>query len=155
MRLLLRHIISITISISLFSCSTNVKLIEKSRTKYGDIKFYSEKSSKNNSSVKRIYASVKTGNNKSYYSFYPGKIVKTTDTAKTLIYTVFYGQLQTNYDRHIYQRFSFLDSIVLNKGDKLLDSLGLHNFKTSDGTEGFQIEVNYYHGFPKNKKFRP
>jgi hypothetical protein len=155
MRLLLRHIILITISISLFACSTNVKLIDKRWTKYGDIKFYSEKISKNNSSVKRIYASVKTGDNQSYYSFYPVKIVKTSDSAKTLIYTVFYGQLQTTYDRNIYQRFSFLDSIVLTKGDDLLDSLGLHNFKTSEGAEGFQIEVNYYHGWPKHKKFRP
>ncbi len=155
MRLLLKHIILIAIFSSLFACSTNVKLIDKSWTKYGGIKFYSEKTSKTNSSIKRIYSSVKTDDNRSYYSFYPDKIVKTTDTAKTLIYTVFYGQLQTSYDRHIYQRFSFLDSIMLTKGDNLLDSLGLHNFKTSEGAEGFQIEVNYYHGFPKNKKFRP
>lgn len=155
MRLLLRDIILITISTSLVACSTNVKLIDKSRTKYGDIRFYSEKTSKNNSSIKRIYASVRTDDNKTYYSFNPDKIVKTTDTAKTLIYTVFYGQLQKSYDRHMYQRFSSLDSLVLTRGDKLLDSLRLQNFKTSRGTEGFQIEVNYYHGFPKNKKFRP
>ena len=155
MRLLFRDIILIAISTFLFACSTNVKLIDKSRTKYGDIRFYSEKTSKNNSSVKRIYASVKTDDNKSYYSFYPDKIVKTTDTAKTLIYTLFYGQLQTSHDKHVYQRFSFLDSIVLTKGDHLLDSLGIHNFRTSEGAKGFQIEVNYYHGFPKNKKFRP
>ena len=114
MRLLLRHIILITISISLFACSTNVKLIDNSRTKYGDIKFYAEKVSKNNSSVKRIYASVKTSDNQNYYSFYPDKIVKTSDTAKTLIYTVYYGQLQKNYDRNIYQTFSFLDSISMS-----------------------------------------
>ena len=155
MRLLLRHIILITISISLFACSTNVKLIDNSRTKYGDIKFYAEKVSKNNSSVKRIYASVKTSDNQNYYSFYPDKIVKTSDIAKTLIYTVYYGQLQKNYDRNIYQTFSFLDSIVLTKGDSLLKSLGLHNFKISEGAEGFQIEVNYYHGLPKHKKFGP
>lgn len=155
MRLQLRHIYLILIPVSLFACSTNVKLIDKSRTKHGDIKFFSEKISKNNPSIKRIYASVKTAANYSYYSFYPDKIVKTTDTAKTLIYTVFYRQLPKNYDSNIYQRFSHLDSFVLTKGDKLLDSLGLDNFKTSKGAEGFQIEVNYYHGFPKNKKFRP
>jgi len=155
MRLLFRHIIFPTIFISLFGCSSTVKLIDKSQTKYGDIKFYSEKVTKDNSTIKRIYASVKTANSKSYYSFYPDKIVKTTDTAKALIYTVFYGQIQTNFDNNIFQRFYNLDSIVLTKGDNLLDSLGLHNFKTSNGADGFQIEVNYYHGFPKNKKFRP
>jgi hypothetical protein len=155
MRLLLRDIILFAISTSAVACSTNVTLIDKSRTKYGDIKFYSEKISKNNSSVKRIYASVKIGDNESYYSFYPDKIVKTTDTAKTLIYTVSYGQLQTSNDRNIYQKFSLLDSMILTKGDNLLDSLGFHNFRTSIGAKGFQTEVNYYHGFPKNKKFRP
>ena len=155
MRLLFRHIILPIIFISLFGCSSTVKLIDKSQTKYGDIKFYSEKVTKDNSSIKRIYASVKTADSKSYYSFYPDKIVKTTDTAKTLNYTVFFGQLPENYDSNIYQRFSHLDSLVLTKGDKLLDSLRLDNFKTSKGADGFQIEVNYYHGFPKNKKFRP
>ena len=155
MRLLIRHIILPTLFISLFGCSSTVKLIDKSQTKYGDIKFYSEKITKDNSSIKRIYASVKTAGSKSYYSFYPDKIVKTTDTAKALIYTVFYGQIETNFDSNFFQRFSNLDSVVLTKGNSLLDSLGLHNFKTSSGADGFQIEVNYYHGFPKNKKFRP
>jgi hypothetical protein len=155
MRLLFRHIILPTIFISLFGCSSTVKLIDKSQTKYGDIKFYSEKVTKDISSIKRIYASVRTADSKSYYSFYPDKIVKTTDTAKTLIYTVYYGQIQTNFDSNSFQRFSYLDLIVLTKGNSLLDSLGLQNFKTSKGADGFQIEVNYYHGFPKNKRFRP
>ena len=155
MRHLFRHIILLAIFISLFGCSTTIKLIEKNQTKYGNIKFYSEKISKEKPFIKRIYASVKSADNKSYYSFYPDKIVKTTDTAKALIYTVFYGQIQTNFDSNIYQRFSYLDSLVLTKGDNLLNSLGLHNFKTSKGAKSFEIEVNYYHGFPKNKKFRP
>ena len=155
MRLLLTHIFLPTIFISLFGCSSTVKLVNKSQTKYGEIKFYSEKDSKNSSSIKRIYASVEIANNKSYYSFYPEKIVKTTGTAKALIYTVFYGQISANFDSNIYQRFSNLDSVVLTKGDRLLDSLRLQNFKTSRGADGFQIEVNYYHGFPKNRKLRP
>ena len=93
MPLLLRDIILIIISNSLFACSTNVKLIDKSQAKYGNIKFYVEKDSKNKSTIKRIYASVKSDDNKSYYSFYPDGIIKTTDTAKVLTYTVFYGQL--------------------------------------------------------------
>jgi hypothetical protein len=155
MRQLSRGIILFTIAISLISCSTTVRLIDKSKTQDGDIKFYTERISKNNSSIKRIYASVKTGDSQSYYSFYPDKIVKTTDKAKTLIYTVSYEPLQTSYDTDIYQKFSVIDSIVLSKGDKLLDSLGLNNFKTSKGANAFMIEVNYYHGFPKGKRFRP
>jgi hypothetical protein len=155
MRPLSRCIVLFTIVISLISCSTTVRLIDKSKTQYGDIKFYSERISKNNSSIKRIYASVKTGESQSYYSFYPDKIVKTTDKAKALNYTVSYEQLQTSYDTTIYQKFSVMDSIVLSKGHKLLGSLGLNYFKTSKGATAFMIEVNYYHGFPKGKRFRP
>lgn len=114
-----------------------------------------EKTSKNDSSIKRIYAFVKTGSTKSFYSFYPDTIIKTTDTAKELIYTVIYESLDSNFDRIIYQNFSRIDSIVLNNGDNFLDSLGLPNFKTSIGAQGFQISISYYHGYPKNKKFTP
>ena len=155
MRQLSGCIILFTIVTSLISCSTTAQLIDKSKTQYGNIKFYSERISKNNSSIKRIYASVKTGKSQSYYSFYPDKIVKTTDKAKALIYTVSYEPLQTTYDSDIYQKFSVMDSIVLTKGDKLLGSLGLNNFKTTKGATAFMIEVNYYHGFPKGKRFRP
>ena len=51
-----------------------------------------------------VYASVKTGESQSYYSFYPDKIVKTTDKAKALIYVVSYEPLQTTYDTDIYRR---------------------------------------------------
>lgn len=155
MRHLSKCIILFTITISLISCSITVRTIDKCRTQYGDIKFYAEKISRNNSTIKRIYASVKTGGVQSYYSFYSDKIVKMTDTAKTLIYTVSYNPLQTNYDTDIYQTFSVIDSIVLTKGDNLLDSLGLNKFKTSNGATSFMVEVKYYHGFPKGKSFRP
>lgn len=155
MRQLSKVMILFLIVISLISCSTTVRLIDKSKTQYGNIKFYTERISKSNSSIKRIYASVKTGDSQSYYSFYPDKIVKTTDKAKTLIYTLSYEPLQTSYDTDIYQKFSVIDSIVLSKGDKLLGSLELNNFKTSKGATAFIIEVNYYHGFPKGKFFRP
>ncbi|MEO9210077.1 MAG: hypothetical protein ABI208_03215 [Ginsengibacter sp.] len=155
MRLSLRNFILFTISTCLFACSSNIKLIEKSQTKYADIRFYSEKISKNNFSIKRIYASVTANGHKRYYSFYPDKIDKTIDTAKALIYTVIYGQLPKNYDRKIFEQFSSLDSMVLKKGDKLISTLGLFNFKSSKDAVGFQIEVNYYHGYPKNQKFNP
>jgi hypothetical protein len=148
-------ILFLAISFSLFACSSNVKLIDKSRTEYGVIKFYSEKVTKQDLSTKRIYASIKAAGHISYYSFFPDEIHKTTDTAKDLSYNVYYKPIETDYDRNLYQRFSVTDSIVLNKGNHLLDSLGLHHFKTSKGASGFQIIVNYYHGYPKHKKFKP
>jgi hypothetical protein len=80
--------------------------------------------------------------------------VKTTETTKELTYTVYYGPLPEEYDTRLYHKFSFLDSLVLTQGDHLLDSLGIHNFKRSKGGQAYIIEVNYYHGYSKNKKFK-
>jgi hypothetical protein len=74
----------------------------------------------------------------------------TTSISKQLAYTISYKELQTNYDKNIYRNISFIDSQVLAKGDKILDSLGLHNFKHSVGAKSFEIEVYYYHGRPKD-----
>jgi hypothetical protein len=153
MRLKFKVNILLIISFSLCACSSNVRLIDKSRTEYGVIKFYSEKVSKENSAIKRIYASVKSGGHISYYKFFPDEIYKTTDTAKALSYNVYYKPIVADYD--LYQKFSVIDSIVLNKGNHLLDSLGLKHFKTSKGASGFQIIVSYYHGYPKHQKFKP
>jgi hypothetical protein len=139
----------------IFACSGNIHLVEKTKTTYGRIKFYSEKTSKNEKRIKRIYASINRNGHRSYYSFYAGKIVKTTDIAKTLTYTVIYENLPKNYDTTLYQKLSSLDSFVLIQGDNLLDSLGLSNFKKSKGAQGYLIEINYYHGYPKRKKFKP
>lgn len=54
-----------------------------------------------------------------------------------------------------YQKLSKLDSVVLSKSDKILDSLKWNDFKRWNGATGFEIEVVYYHGFPKNGKFEP
>jgi len=138
-----------------YSCNSNIKLIDKNHTKYGSIKFYSEREKKGSAEIIRIYASVENTGIRSYYSFYPDRISKTTDSAKELIYVAFFGQLPKNYDFHMYQKFSSLDSLIFKQGDNILDSLGLINFKRSKGAEAYSIEVNYYHGYPKNKKFRP
>jgi hypothetical protein len=118
------------------------------------VRFYAEKSSRLSTDMKRIYASTGRNKNKSYYSFYPDRIVKTMESTKNLIYTVFYGEISANYNSAIFQKLSSLDSLVLSNGDRLLDSLGL-KFKKAAGATGYEIEVNYYHGYPRKKKFKP
>jgi len=145
----------VILAVFLISCNSNIKLIDKYKAQNVSIKFYKENITKEDLNIKRIYASVDCSRNRSYYSFYPDRIVKTTSTDKALIYTVIYGQLPQIYDSNEYQKFSALDSLVLFQGVKLLDSLGLNNFKRLTGAEAFRIEVNYYHGYPKHKKFRP
>ena len=73
--------------------SSTVKLIDKSQTKYGDLKFTFLRKSHTMiiRHIKRIYASVNNVDSKSIkYSFYPDKIVKTTDTAQGTGYLLQY-----------------------------------------------------------------
>ena len=71
-----------------------------------------------------------------------------------MIYTVFDGDLPQDYGKNIYLKFSPLDKLILNHGNRILDSLGLKNFKRTNNGKAFIIEVNYYHGYPKNKSFK-
>lgn len=151
----LKYVIFFSFSLLLFSCSTNVKLIEKTHTSFGKIKFFAEQNSKQDSSLKRIYAEVKTSESKSYYSFYPSDIVKITDSAKVLMFRVVNRKLPINYDTNIYQKFTFIDSFVLNRSEILLDALGLHSFKRLNGAECFEITVYYNHGYPEHQRFKP
>jgi hypothetical protein len=145
--------LSMIILFSLSGCRGTVKLIDKYRTEEGAVRFYIENKEKSKSDVKRLYASVNNRRTRIYYNFCSEEIVMTTEKAKQLTYTVFHGQLPINYDTNVYRKYSNLDLVILTRGDKLLDSLGLDNFKKTHGTEAYQIEVNYYHGYPKGKRF--
>lgn len=46
-----------------------------------------------------------------------------------MIYTVFDGDLPQDYDKNIYLKFSPLDKLILNHGNRILDSLGLKILK--------------------------
>ncbi|GAK97467.1 hypothetical protein JCM19294_3 [Nonlabens tegetincola] len=48
-----------------------------------------------------------------------------------------------------------MDSLVLTKSDKILDSLKWNDFKRWNGAKAFETEIIYYHGFLKNNKFEP
>lgn len=131
----------------------NRTLIEKQRNQYGSLKFYTEADLKEKGHRKKLVAKV---NNSAYYSFYPDKIVKHTREEKQLIYTLFFEEIPEEMkDPKYFQKLSAIDSLVLSKGDNILDSLQWHNYQRSHGASAFQIEVNYYHGYPKYEKFRP
>nr|WP_315218811.1 hypothetical protein [uncultured Flavobacterium sp.] len=137
------------------SCSSNKLLLTKMDTQYGKVKFYSEKISKYNKDIARIYAAVDSLGYRSYYKFYPDKIVRTTERSKQMIYTVSKEKLSNVYDKKLYLKFSSLDNLILQRGNRILDSLNLEKFKRSERAEAFIIEVNYYHGYPKHEKFKP
>jgi hypothetical protein len=150
----IRLLLILTTLTSLFGCTGTIKMIDKFRTQEGTIRFYVDKKEKNKPDVKGLYASVNNKGTRIYYRFCDNEIVMTTEKAKQLTYTVYHGQLPINYDSNIYKTYSHLDLVVLTRGDKLLDSLRLDNFKRTLGSEAYQIDVNYYHGYPKRKRFR-
>jgi len=146
--------ILIIILISLIvSCSTNKRLIKREKTEFGTIKYYVQTELNNNQHQKRIVAKV---DNSVYYSFYSDEIFKHTKQNKELIYRLFYGEIPEEMnDPKYYQKLSELDLKVLSGSDRILDSLNWENFKNWKGASAFEIEVAYYHGFPKNEKFEP
>jgi len=141
-------------TILLLSCSNSTKLIHKSRTQYGIVRFYADRLPNNKDSIARIYASVDSSGYKIYYNFYPNSILKRMETEKQTYYTAFYGKLSENYNSNIYVKFNSIDSVILAQGDMLIDSLH-YNLKKSKGAEAYIVEIVFYHGWPKNKKFKP
>jgi len=150
--------------ITLFiSCSTQKGLIKKEKTEFGTVKYYVQTELKNDNyretelndlnNKKRIVIKVADS---VYYSLYSDRINKHTKKDKNLVYRLFYGEIPKDLGAQIaYRKLSKLDSLVLSESEKILDSLKWNDFKRWNGATVFEIEVLYYHGFPKNEKFKP
>ncbi len=139
----------------LFSCSSSKKLIGKTQTEYGRIKFYSVSAKDDNSSIKKVYADVDSNGTRIFYSFYPDIILKTEELAKQVGYRLLFDKLPENYNKTHFRLPSSLDTLVFSQAEALFRKLGFSHLKKLKGAEGFSIEVFYMHGFPKNKKFQP
>ncbi len=138
---------------SIISCSTNKGLIKREKTDFGTIKYYVQTELNDENDEKRIVIKVEDS---VYYSFYPDGIDKRTKKDKDLVYRLFYGVIPKEMeDSNAYQKLSKLDSLILSRSNRILDSLKWHDFKRWNGASAFEIEVVYYHGFPENGKFEP
>lgn len=140
---------------NIFSCASNRKLIEKTQTEFGSIKFYVVNTSSDKSNVDKIYADVDSNGIKRFYSFYPDKVVMTDERTKALSYTVTFQQLPEKYDSNIFHGFSRWDTLVFSKAKTFFETSGYSRLKALTGAKSYEIEVNYVHGFPKNEKFEP
>ncbi|WP_028375398.1 hypothetical protein [Leeuwenhoekiella sp. MAR_2009_132] len=137
----------------IISCSTNKGLIKRDKSDHGTLKYYVQTDLNDENYKKRIIIKVADS---VYYSLYSDGINKLTKKNKNSVYRLFYGEIPKEMDAQIaYQKLSELDSLVLSKSDKILDSLKWNDFKRWNGASAFEIEVVYYHGFPKNGKFEP
>jgi len=146
-------ILSFLIISLIISCSTNKGLIKRDKSDYGTVKYFVQTDLNNEDYKKRIIIKVADS---VYYSLYSDGINKRTKKNKNSVYRLFYGEIPKELDAQIaYQKLSELDSLVLSKSDKILDSLKWNDFKRWNGAKAFEIEVVYYHGFPKNGKFEP
>lgn len=139
----------------LYSCASNKKLIEKQQTKLGCVKFYGVNVLSDTTYVDKVCAAADSNGIKRFYSFYPDKIVMTDARAKGLSYTIIFHKLPDNFDCNIYNRLSTWDTLVFSKSATILKASKFSHLKSSDDATGYEIEVNYLHGFPKYKKFQP
>ncbi len=141
------------ISTLIISCAANKELIKRDKSDYGTVKYFVQTDLNNEDYKKRMIIKVADS---VYYSLYSDGINKRTKKDKNSVYRLFYGEIPKELDAQIaYQKLSELDSLVLYKSDKILDTLKWNDFKRWNGATGFEIELIYYHGFPKNEKFEP
>jgi hypothetical protein len=153
MKLLTNILLIQLVIVSICSCASNKKMIEKSQTEFGAIKFFAVKAQGDKLSIIKLYADVDSNGIKRYYSFYPKGVVMTDERAKQLSYTVLFKQFPENFNKNNYHHFSRLDTLVFDKAEILLKSSKYSHLKSLKGANGYEIQVYYMHGFPKNKKF--
>ncbi len=155
MRRLYNQLLLLLIAFGMCSCGSNSRLIGKSQGEYGKVKFFAVSTSDGKASISKMYADVDSNGVKKYYSFYPDRIVMTDESAKELSFTILFERLPDNYDSNIHRPLSPLDTLVLSQAKTFLNTTKYSHLKYPKGCTGFQIEVNYLHGFPKGRKFRP
>ncbi len=134
-------LVAFYLSFLFVSCNVNKELITKEKTEYGTVKYYIEKDLKNNISTKRILAKV---DNTSLYRFNLNQIIKENKSESDLIFSLLFEEIPKVLDSpDNFRRLSKMDSLVLHKGDKILDSLNWGNYQKSAGASGFIIEVKF------------
>jgi len=139
----------------MFTGCTGRRLIARNKSDFGIIRFYDDGSKAGGKNREKIYALMTTKGVRQYFSFYPDKVVMTTKAAKHLSFTLSFEEIPKNHNPLNYGSLSSLDSIVFILARKLIDSSQFNIIKRLPEAKVFLIEVNYYHGFPKGKRFRP
>lgn len=114
------------------SCAHTSKLVFKSRTDFGKLRFYAN----SGEGAPEFYARVDSNNVVIFYTYRIDDIHKTYRNSKNYVFTLVSG---SNLMAVI--PYSLTDSIVFATGDRLLDSLNLGNLKHAKGSTGFVIEI--------------
>ena len=123
------------VSVLLMSCSHSFQLVHKSQATGAKVKFYFA-SNLEKGGVK-FYSRVDSSNIVIFYRYRIDNIYKTYRNEDNYIYTLVSGDAVVPVIP-----YSKIDSIVLEKGDRILDSLNLENVKRARGSTGFVQEVS-------------
>jgi len=116
------------------ACGSHPTEVYQTKILDSDIGFYVSDNPDYRKGEGKFFARVDSSNSRIYYSFQHNYIFKTYTDKNINVYTLV-------SDEKDVLALTLIDSLVLKKADKLLDSLGYNNLKRSAGTTGFIIEV--------------
>jgi hypothetical protein len=146
----------ILLSIVLFSCAGNTKLLGTKKVGLVKYRFFADYNDRGRSSIRKVYARVDSADITTYYSFYPnGIVVKVSETAKQVSLTGVYDSVPEKLTRNSYRLRTPLDVQVLSKADSVLSLLNIYPGREVTGVAAFQEEIYVLHGWPKGRPFRP
>ena len=117
----------------LLSCSNTSKLVYKTKADGYRIRFYQRTLTNDKKNLSDFYVQVDSDNVRIYYSFFGNDINKTYDDDDNVRYTL-------TSRKQPMSPLTIIDSLVLTKADRLIDSLN-YNLKRTKGATGYYIEV--------------
>lgn len=131
---LTKHFYTTILIFLLLSCSNTSKLVYKTKAEGNGIRFFQNSLTKPKKNLSNFYAQVDSDNVKIYYTFFSNDINKTYDNDENIRYILTSGKQPMS-------PLTTIDSFVLTKADRLMDSLSYKDLKRTKGATGYDIEV--------------
>ena len=131
---LTKHFCTTILIFLLLSCSSTSKLVYKTKAEGNRIRFFQRTLTNDKKNLSDFYAQVDSENVKIYYSFFSNDINKTYDNDNNVRYMLTSGKQPMS-------PLTIIDSLVLTKADRLMDSLNYKDLKRTKGATGYDIEV--------------
>ncbi len=131
---LTKHFCTAILVFLLLSCSNTSKLVCKTKADGNRIRFFQTSLTKSKKNLSNFYAQVDSDNVRIYYSFFNNDINKTYDNDNNIRYIL-------TSSKQPMSPLTTIDSFVLTKADRLMDSLSYKDLKRTKGATGYDIEV--------------
>ena len=131
---LTKHFCTTILIFLLLACSNTSKFLYKTKAEGNRIRFFQTSATENKKNLSAFYAQVDSDNVRIYYSFFNNDINKTYDNDDNVRYIL-------TSSKQPMSPLTTIDSLVLTKADRLMDSLNYKNLKKTKGATGYDIEV--------------